>query len=295
MIKRNPKWSKAKIIREIKCLFKDNPKITPKEIRLNHSALVGATQYGRYFSGWLQAIKASGLSTTYGELVKNQQKKVILTRRRRQSWSKSKIQQKIISLHKDGVSLGGGYMREHYYHLLHAANHKRYFGSWKKAVESVGINYNALIKARGKIKKKTPTIFLHNKTNNIINRWIRFLHEKNFSLRTIEMYRQKIKMLDRYLGSMNLQKVVEKDIRDFIIYLAKQGYSANTIAHYYSPLNSLFDFCLLNAYIHRSPVKLHYFPRQLGRIPSVITEEELRSFFHYLDNRTIINEWTAPL
>ncbi|MFA6548448.1 MAG: tyrosine-type recombinase/integrase [Candidatus Margulisiibacteriota bacterium] len=291
MINRNLRWSRAKIIREIRLLFKNNPKITPEEIRIKHSTLYGATQHGRHFNGWRQAVEIAGFISKYNNIVKKSQKMVILTRKRTQSWSKIFIQEQIKQLFKKGIPLDGGYARKNYYKLLHAAEHRRYYGSWRKAVESVGINYKVLTKKIKKTKKKRKVSFSNSATGEVIRQYLCCLRERNFSPAGIGRYLDAIKMFDCYLDGVDLSKITESDVRRFVIICGKKGYSPATIAKYYAPLRQLFDFSVRRGIVKINPIRSYYFPRAAQRITAVITEEELRSFLKYLDKRVGTDEY----
>jgi len=75
--------------------------------------------------------------------------------RKRRKWSKEKIIAEIRAFRKSGRPLNSTIIiREHHHHWkLHSAA-KRYFGSWKEAVEEAGFDYNEVVKVFRKWSKE---------------------------------------------------------------------------------------------------------------------------------------------
>lgn len=292
MKRRDRKWSRSKIIKEIKNLFSENKNITPKEIREKYSLLYQATQHGTHFNGWREAVRKAGLLSKYDELVKVQYKRVIQIRKRTRIWSRQIIQKEMKSLYQKGVPLDGGYIRRHYYNLLHTAEHRRYFGSWRKAVESIGINYNALMRKCKKRRNKKAFSFINGSTDNVVKKWLNYLKERNYSKATIDSVIRHLKMFDIYMNGMDIKNVCAADIRRFIAFCARKGYSINTVSNFRYTFKSFFGFCCDNKMISENPMKFVVFPKCAQRMPAVLSEEELKSFLRFLDNRIGINDFT---
>lgn len=73
-------------------------------------------------------------------------------------WSKDKIVDIILLLHKKGVSLSCKFVNQHYPGLYCSASSKRYFGSWGKAIRSTGLDYNKIKKTYKTYEEKTDKI-----------------------------------------------------------------------------------------------------------------------------------------
>ncbi|RAT01424.1 hypothetical protein A6E27_23105 [Bacillus cereus] len=78
-------------------------------------------------------------------------------------WSKELITSKIVELNDDGIELYSKSMKDVDVGLYLAG--RRYFGSWKLAVESAGIDFS-IVEERGKVNRKLTMKKEYNKTPN---------------------------------------------------------------------------------------------------------------------------------
>jgi DNA-binding XRE family transcriptional regulator len=93
-------------------------------------ALTGAAR--RYFGSWDAAVKAAGYDIS--------EYKYKLRDERRESWDREKVLRAIQEYALSGGNLSASYVRSHRSKLYSAA--VVYCGSWREALESLGINYD---------------------------------------------------------------------------------------------------------------------------------------------------------
>ena len=126
------RWTKTRIIAEIQRRDEEGKTlqlsvILRKEPRLKRYCYAARYQFGT----WHQALRAAGLRL---DVVRNRQRK----------WPSARILQEIRCRHVAGKLLNTDRMlREDL--ALHTAG-RRHFGTWKKAVEKAGINYNQYVR-----------------------------------------------------------------------------------------------------------------------------------------------------
>ena len=126
------RWTKARIIAEIQRRDKKGQTlclaaILREEPRLKRFCYAVLHQFGK----WSQALRAAGL---HPDAVRNRQRK----------WPRARVIQEIRRRHVEGKLLNTDRMlREDL--ALHTAG-RRHFGTWKKAVEQAGINYNQYVR-----------------------------------------------------------------------------------------------------------------------------------------------------
>ncbi len=130
------RWSKEKIIDRILKLYELDVDMTCATVKKTDSALVGAAT--RYFGSWGAAIKAAGLD--YSNI-----RRISETRRKEKVrvWTEGKVLQDIQAVAEKEKDLSNAFMKEKYPALVAAASN--YFGSWKKALEKLGYDYNEVI------------------------------------------------------------------------------------------------------------------------------------------------------
>ncbi|MFA0768625.1 MAG: hypothetical protein OXFUSZZB_001953 [Candidatus Fervidibacter sp.] len=71
---------------------------------------------------------------------------------KRQRWSRERIVQEIRRLHAQGIPLNMASVRRVFPSLVATACSRRYFGSWKAAIEAAGFDYDKVVR----IKRWTP-------------------------------------------------------------------------------------------------------------------------------------------
>ncbi|QSR88202.1 hypothetical protein IT6_07370 [Methylacidiphilum caldifontis] len=113
-------WKNENILEEIRRLYNKGADLSSKQMEKNASSLIAIAR--RRFGSWSAAIEQAGLN--YDAI------------RNRKRWSKELIIQGIRSLKDQGIPLTSTRIREVDPSLFAAACKKRFFGSWKKAVQS---------------------------------------------------------------------------------------------------------------------------------------------------------------
>jgi hypothetical protein len=72
----------------------------------------------------------------------------------KQKWSKEKIISTIQNLHQTGIDISASNISKNYIPLFTASCSKRYFGNWRLAVKSAGINYEQILE-EGKKRRRS--------------------------------------------------------------------------------------------------------------------------------------------
>lgn len=83
-----------------------------------------------------------------------------------EKWSKEKIIEGINQLNKNGFPLNYQFVRDHNRDLLAAAVQKKYFGSWKNAIEQAGLDYISVRKNKYLLSKKAVIEEIKNRAKN---------------------------------------------------------------------------------------------------------------------------------
>jgi len=131
------KWDEEKIIKNIHRLVDLEEDLTWSNVKQVDSALVGAAV--SYFGSWRAAIEEAGLD--YKEIRKISQDS---RRQKVRKWSEQKILEDIKKISRDEDDLSYAFMKEKHSSLVAAAIN--YFGSWKNAIESLGLDYAKVIR-----------------------------------------------------------------------------------------------------------------------------------------------------
>lgn len=131
------RWDEETIIRRIHSLESVGEDLTCSHVKEIDSALVGAAI--SYFGNWGAALEAAGLD--YAEIR-------ISSKRRRaekvRKWSVDKVLEEIAEVAKKEDDLSYALMKEKYSALVAAASN--YVGSWKKALEMIGLDYSEILR-----------------------------------------------------------------------------------------------------------------------------------------------------
>lgn len=133
-IKKYRRWSKQKVLDEIRRLHEEGEKISSQNAQDNFKSLYMAAI--KRFGNWGTAVKRAGFD--YNKI------------RLRRCMSKEEIKQEVIDLYRQGVDLAYPNMRENYQYLLAAAMQKIGNGSWAAARRHCGILTNYRLYAQQK-------------------------------------------------------------------------------------------------------------------------------------------------
>lgn len=129
----NRKWSKESIGLEIVSMYESGENLNYASIAASNLALLRAAT--RYFGTWEDAVRFAGLD--YDSI------------RRYKSWTRDRIVARIKELHAQGVDLSWRNVCLNVDpQLAAAATKKSHFGSWREALESAGLDYDAIRRYR---------------------------------------------------------------------------------------------------------------------------------------------------
>ncbi|MDQ2687940.1 MAG: hypothetical protein M3Y28_08755 [Armatimonadota bacterium] len=129
----NRKWSKESIGLEIVSMYESGENLNYASIAASNLALLRAAT--RYFGTWEAAVRFAGLD--YDSI------------RRYKSWTRDRIVARIQELHADGVDLSWRNVCLNVDpQLAAAATKKSHFGSWREALETAGLDYDAIRRYR---------------------------------------------------------------------------------------------------------------------------------------------------
>ncbi len=135
------RWSKERVIEEIRQLYESGNDLRPSAVaRLCQTLLMAAK---KFFGGWREAVIAAGID--YDSYVRQK-------RQSRVEQDKEEIVNEILRLYREGrVDELSGAWRYHL-SLFRKARHR--FGSWKRAIEAAGLNYEEIVQRQKWTREK---------------------------------------------------------------------------------------------------------------------------------------------
>ena len=128
-------WTKVKIIAAIRQLQMQGADLSPTAIQVEHSALFSSARSRSHFGSWRAAVEAAGFD--YDEV-----------KRIKQRWTRDEIIARICELHDAGEDLLAPEFKARHRSLYLAACAHRYFGSWRRAVNAAGLDYEKMRESR---------------------------------------------------------------------------------------------------------------------------------------------------
>jgi site-specific recombinase XerD len=273
-------WSKRKIIEGIRLLFVEHGAITPREIRRDYARLYNATQKCIYFGGWLKAVEAAGYADKYERILDKARRQALARRKKtRDKWSKKLIQKNIRALRDAGQSLYGGEARKTHRNLLRAAQSKLYFGSWKKAVSSIGVNYNRLERGYFKKKKVFTCILKDRRCRGLLATWQKQLALHNYHRVTIiKKLRDAQKFIGFFTDKRQIESLTEADVKKYLCSKEIKQLSARTVESTIISLRQFMEFCVKNGATKDNPFDEIERPQYKLSGPAALSEQELARF-----------------
>mgnify|MGYP001626209030 CR=1 FL=1 len=126
------RWSKERVLEEIRQLHEKGEDLRPSAVARMCQMLLMAAR--KFFGGWREAVIAAGID--YDAYI-NQK------RTSRVEQDKQQIIEEIRRLYQEGKieELSGAWR----YHLSLFRKARHRFGSWRKAIEAAGLNYNEVV------------------------------------------------------------------------------------------------------------------------------------------------------
>jgi hypothetical protein len=125
------KWTRENIVAMIRRLHAQHVDLSPTGIRRTHGALFSSARSPSHFGSWREAIRAAGLDYTQ-------------IKRGEQVWSRERIVRAIRLAHDEGQDLLSAEFKRANKQLYSAACARRYYGSWRRAIESAGLDYDLI-------------------------------------------------------------------------------------------------------------------------------------------------------
>ena len=117
--------------------------------------------------------------------------------------------------------------------------------------------------------------------------------EKMKSNNTIESYGSDVLNYLYYLqnvkGITNLQNVTTEDVKNYLAYLKKMGYSPSSSSRALSTLKSFHKFLVLEHYIKHNPTLSISTPKIDKKLPNVLSVEEVMILLNSLNDDTPYN------
>jgi phosphoribulokinase len=120
------RWTKESIAEDIRQLAEQGVDLSYSNVVIQHLPLMRAAM--RYYGSWRDAVKAAGID--YDKV------------RKYRSWNRQRIIERIRELYEQGEDLSWRNVSTNLDPQLAAAATKpKHFGSWRKAIEAAGIDY----------------------------------------------------------------------------------------------------------------------------------------------------------
>lgn len=122
-----------------------------------------------------------------------------------------------------------------------------------------------------------------------IENYKEFLKSKNLSANTVASYIYDINSFNNYISSVysiDLENTKKAQILTYLVNLQKSGKSSSTIARTVSTLKNFFDYLKRDKLIADNPAISIHSPKQIKKIPSVLSEQEVNSLLELPDVNT---------
>ncbi|MFH1197656.1 MAG: tyrosine-type recombinase/integrase [bacterium] len=114
------------------------------------------------------------------------------------------------------------------------------------------------------------------------------------SEKTIIAYNNDLSQFFNFCDSLNLNsldKITERNIRTYVMYLSESGYNKSSISRKLSSLRGLFDFAVRNDSINKNPITQIPNPKSKRKLPDIISIDSYLRVIKILDEE-IDNEPT---
>lgn len=124
---------------------------------------------------------------------------------------------------------------------------------------------------------------------NSIENYKHYLNLKRLSPNTVSSYIYDINSFRDYLNdnyNLDITKTRKAQILTYLVNLQKQGKSSSTISRTISALKNFFEFLKKEKLIEDNPATSIHSPKQIKKIPSVLSEDEVSQLMKIADITT---------
>lgn len=115
-----------------------------------------------------------------------------------------------------------------------------------------------------------------------------YLEEKGASKNTLEAYTRDLAQLFRYLeiepSLKNISDIRYSSLRSYLGYLHKEGLKRASIGRKVAAIRLFFTWATNRGYLSENPAKLLKTPKKEKKLPSFLTEVEIKSFLQLPDD-----------
>ncbi len=125
--------------------------------------------------------------------------------------------------------------------------------------------------------------------DNYINDFNKYLVSKDFSSNSVSSYLIDIKKFIDYLKKeydILIEQTTKGMILTYLVNLQKEGKSTATISRNISSLKIFFNFLINNKVIANNPVIAIHSPKQIKKIPEILTIEQINSLLNLPDENS---------
>jgi len=125
--------------------------------------------------------------------------------------------------------------------------------------------------------------------NSYIENYKNFLCSKSLSLNTISSYIYDLNKFDEYIKNdynSELSKTKKAQVLTYLVNLQKLGKSSSTISRTISALKNFFEYLKKEKIVFDNPVLSIHSPKQIKKIPVILSEEEINELMNIPDKNT---------
>ena len=112
--------------------------------------------------------------------------------------------------------------------------------------------------------------------------------EKRNSPHTVSGYCRDLNLFSVFINGRNIKSLKTTDIRDFLVFLRKQGLSESTVARNLSSIKSLFKYLYQDKQLSYDPAEIIKSPKGYRKLPVVLSLKDIDKLLNSPDENTSI-------
>jgi integrase/recombinase XerD len=120
------------------------------------------------------------------------------------------------------------------------------------------------------------------KLSECVELFLSYISDK--SPNTVRNYRVDLKQFIKIVGDKEVDKVTKSDVAKFRMVLQSQKRKSSTLARKLATLNSLYQYLIDLELVNVSPITKSHRPKVSQRIPSSLSNEEVKMILKHIDN-----------
>lgn len=130
-------------------------------------------------------------------------------------------------------------------------------------------------------------VTLNNKSNDLLEDFLLYLEvERNLSEHTVKAYNKDVQDFLEWVGSRDLEKMLHKDIREYLAFIQTKHYSKTTVSRKIAAIRTFYRYLYRERLVDINPAENIKSPKKSRSLPKFLTDKEMEDILESINIET---------